>query len=186
MGVNRTMADKKTILEQKVAILKGIAHPVRLAVVEALADHEMCVCDIANALSMTKSSISHQLSTLRRSGIVKCKKVGKEVAILQDLQGPKIRLGDLVDNNFPVQDGDEIVLDFAVKEHDGGNTLPVQYNLAEKVKVGEPVFIFDGKVRSEVIEIPSETAIKLKVHNKGTLMSRKGLNLPDTDFGGDF
>lgn len=39
----------------------------------------MCVCDIANALSMTKSSISHQLSTLRRSGIVKCKKVGKEV-----------------------------------------------------------------------------------------------------------
>ena len=113
------------------------------------------------------------------------KKVGKEVAILQDLQGPKIRLGDLVNNNFPVQEGDEIVLDFAVKEHDGGSVLPVQYNLAEKVKVGELVFIFDGKVRSEVIEILSETAIKLKIHNKGTLMSRKGLNLPDTDFGGD-
>ena len=80
------------------------------------------------------------------------KKVGKEVAILQDLQGPKIRLGDLVNNNFPVQEGDEIVLDFAVKEHDGGSVLPVQYNLAEKVKVGELVFIFDGKVRSEVIE----------------------------------
>lgn len=113
------------------------------------------------------------------------KKVGREVAILQDLQGPKIRLGDLVNNNFPVQEGDEIVLDFAVKEHDGGSVLPVQYNLAEKVKVGELVFIFDGKVRSEVIEILSETAIKLKIHNKGTLMSRKGLNLPDTDFGGD-
>ena len=113
------------------------------------------------------------------------KRLGKEVAILQDLQGPKIRLGDLVNNNFPVQEGDEIVLDFAVKEHDGGSVLPVQYNLAEKVKVGELVFIFDGKVRSEVIEILSETAIKLKIHNKGTLMSRKGLNLPDTDFGGD-
>ncbi|NLW62214.1 MAG: ArsR family transcriptional regulator, partial [Synergistaceae bacterium] len=40
------MVDKKSILDQKVAILKGIAHPVRLAVVEALADSEMCVCDI--------------------------------------------------------------------------------------------------------------------------------------------
>ena len=39
----------------------------------------MCVCDIANAISMTKSSVSHQLATLRRSGIVKCNKVGKEV-----------------------------------------------------------------------------------------------------------
>ena len=39
----------------------------------------MCVCDLANVLSMSKSSVSHQLSTLRRSGIVKCKKIGKEV-----------------------------------------------------------------------------------------------------------
>ena len=112
-------------------------------------------------------------------------KLGKNVAILQDLQGPKIRLGDIVDNRFEVVEGDELVLDYAVKEHDGSATLPVQYNLAAKVKVGEPVFIFDGKVRTEVVEVVSDTAIKLKVLNKGTLMSRKGLNLPDTDFGGD-
>ena len=41
----------------------------------------MCVCDIANVLGMSKSSISHQLGTLRRSGIVKCRKSGKEVFI---------------------------------------------------------------------------------------------------------
>ncbi|MDO4872359.1 MAG: pyruvate kinase [bacterium] len=112
-------------------------------------------------------------------------KLGKNVAILQDLQGPKIRLGDLVDNRFDVAEGDEIVLDYAIEAHDGSANLPVQYNLAEKVKVGEPVFIFDGKVRTEVVEVQSNTAIKLRVLNKGTLMSRKGLNLPDTDFGGD-
>ena len=112
-------------------------------------------------------------------------KLGKNVAILQDLQGPKIRLGDIVDNRFDVVEGDELVLDYAIQQHDGSANLPVQYNLAEKVKVGEPVYIFDGKVRTEVIEILSGTAIKLKVLNKGTLMSRKGLNLPDTDFGGD-
>lgn len=113
------------------------------------------------------------------------KKVGKPVAILQDLQGPKIRLGALQDNHFSVKRGDEIILDHAVVEHDGSATLPVQYNLAEKVKVGEPIYIFDGKVRTTVIEITSDTAIKLRVENDGTLMSKKGINLPDTDFGGD-
>ncbi|MES2630488.1 MAG: pyruvate kinase [Patescibacteria group bacterium] len=109
-------------------------------------------------------------------------KIGKPVAILQDLQGPKIRLG-MLNENTPVKTGDEIILDFAA-EHNGF-TFPVQYNLAEKVKVGEPIYIFDGKVRTTVIEIPSETAIKLRVENDGTLMSKKGINLPDTDFGGD-
>lgn len=108
--------------------------------------------------------------------------VGKPVAILQDLQGPKIRLG-MLNENLDVKTGDEIILDSAA-EHDG-YTLPVQYNLATKVKVGEPVYIFDGKVRTTVVDIPSETAIKLRVENDGTLMSKKGINLPDTDFGGD-
>lgn len=110
-------------------------------------------------------------------------KLERPVAILQDLQGPKIRLGVLNDNNQPVKKGDEIVLDYAA-EHDG-LTMPVQYNLAEKVKVGEPIYLFDGKIRTTVIDIPSKTAIKLRVENDGTLMSKKGINLPDTDFGGD-
>jgi pyruvate kinase len=109
--------------------------------------------------------------------------LGKPVAILQDLQGPKIRLGNLLEN-IRVEAGDELVLDHAA-EHDGSHTLPVQYNLAEKVKPGEPLYIFDGKIRTTVLEIASETAIKVRVENAGTLMSRKGINLPDTDFGGD-
>ena len=112
-------------------------------------------------------------------------RVGKSVAILQDLQGPKIRLGALVDNKFEVKKGDEIILDHAVEEHDGSSRLPVQYNLADKVKEGEPIYIFDGKVRTTVLGIDSETAIRLRVENDGTLMSKKGINLPDTDFGGD-
>ncbi len=110
-------------------------------------------------------------------------KLERPVAILQDLQGPKIRLGVLNDNSQPVKKGDEIVLDYAA-EHNG-LTMPVQYNLAEKVKVGEPIYLFDGKIRTTVVDIPSKTAIKLRVENDGTLMSKKGINLPDTDFGGD-
>ena len=110
---------------------------------------------------------------------------GKHVAILQDLQGPKIRLGILKDNMLNVKPGDVLTLDHAVKEHDGGTTLPVQFNLAEKMKVGEPLYMFDGKVQSVVKEIPSDTAVRVEIQNTGFLMSRKGLNLPDTDFGGD-
>ncbi|MDR2063268.1 MAG: pyruvate kinase [Candidatus Nomurabacteria bacterium] len=109
----------------------------------------------------------------------------KNVAIIQDLQGPKIRLGELKDNHLLVKKDDDLVLDYAAGTHDGGLTLPVQYNLADKVKVGDPVFIFDGKIKTKVTEIVSETAIKLRVENDGFLMSKKGLNLPETDFGGD-
>lgn len=107
---------------------------------------------------------------------------GKPVAILQDLQGPKIRIG-MLNENIEVKKGDILTLDHAANHE--GLTLPIQYNLAEKVKVGEPIYIFDGKVRTHVIEISSETAIKVEVENNGVLMSKKGINLPDTDFGGD-
>ena len=110
---------------------------------------------------------------------------GKPVAILQDLQGPKIRLGILKDNMLTVKTGDMLVLDSSIGEHDGSFNLPVQYNLAEKMQVGEPLYMFDGKVKSVVRDIVSPTAIKVEILNDGFLMSRKGLNLPDTDFGGD-
>ena len=113
------------------------------------------------------------------------RQIGRPVAILQDLQGPKIRLGVLKDNHFDVKAGSEIVLDYTVQEHDGSANLPIQYNLADKVKVGEPVYLFDGKIRGHMIERVSDTAIKVRIDNDGFLMSRKGLNLPDTDFGGD-
>ncbi len=112
-------------------------------------------------------------------------KKGRSVAILQDLQGPKIRLGIIKDNRLDLKKDDEVVLQYGDFEHDGGLTVPVQYNLAEKVKVGEPLSMFDGKVKAEVIEIVSSEAIKIRILNDGFVMSHKGLNLPDTDFGGD-
>lgn len=110
---------------------------------------------------------------------------GRSVAMIQDLQGPKIRLGLVKNNHYDIKEGDEIILDASIKEHKKGNILPVQYNLAAKVKAGEPIFMFDGKIRTHVTEIVSETAIKVVAENDGFVMNNKGLNLPDTDFGGD-
>ena len=58
---------------------KLIGDNTRCKILYILNEHEMCVGDIANILDMTKSSISHQLAILRRSGIVRCRKEGKEV-----------------------------------------------------------------------------------------------------------
>lgn len=63
---------------------KILGDTTRVKILFALDKNEMCVCDIANVLGMSKSSISHQLGTLRRSGIVKCRKTGKEVFYMLD------------------------------------------------------------------------------------------------------
>ncbi|MBE6708148.1 MAG: winged helix-turn-helix transcriptional regulator [Ruminococcaceae bacterium] len=58
---------------------KILGDSTRCKIIFALLDHEMCVCDIANVLCMTKSSISHQLSKMKDSSIVKCRRDGKSV-----------------------------------------------------------------------------------------------------------
>ena len=109
-------------------------------------------------------------------------KLNKPVAILQDLQGPKVRLGNL-NHNVPVQKDDEIILGYGSEHH--GLALPVQYNLADKVQVGEKLFFCDGAIRGEMVERVSDTSIRVRIENAGILAKNKGINLPDTDFAGD-
>lgn len=139
-----------------------------------------------NGVNGFRLNCSHGSDEERDQQIEWIRQASKEnkraVAVLQDLQGPKIRLGILKDN-VTVVAGDELIL--AYQGEHNGLTIPVQYNLAEKVKPGEVLYIFDGKIQTEVTEIMNETAIKVRVGNDGVLMSRKGINLPDTDFGGD-
>lgn len=58
---------------------KIMGDTTRAKILFALDQNEMCVCDIANVLGMSKSSISHQLGTLRHMNIVRCRKEGKTV-----------------------------------------------------------------------------------------------------------
>lgn len=70
---------EKELFNKLAEFFKMIGDPTRTKILFALDQNEMCVCDIANVLGMTKSSISHQLATLKQSGIVKYRKEGKEV-----------------------------------------------------------------------------------------------------------
>lgn len=70
---------EEDVLNKMADFFSILGDTTRVKILDALDENELCVCDIANVLNMSKSSISHQLGTLRRSGIVKCRKVGKEV-----------------------------------------------------------------------------------------------------------
>ena len=65
-------------------LFKILGDLTRIKILWTLDNIEMCVCDIANVLNMTKSSISHQLAILRTAGIVKYRKSGKEVYYMLD------------------------------------------------------------------------------------------------------
>jgi pyruvate kinase len=124
--------------------------------------------------------VSQQIKWIREIAVSE----QRNVSILADLQGPKIRLGNLKDDmKYEVKAGDELNLTYGI-EHDGSNNLPSQYDLSQKVKVGERLYIFDGKVSSLVTEINGKT-VKVAVKNDGYFTSRKGINLPDTDFTGE-
>lgn len=64
---------------QVTTFFKVLGDPTRLRIIWALEQHELCVCDIANILNMTKSAVSHQLSTLRNAKLVKYRRAGKTV-----------------------------------------------------------------------------------------------------------
>lgn len=71
-------------LEKLSELFKILEDRTRIKILWVLDQNEMCVCDIASVLEMTKSSISHQLAILRMAGIVKYRRSGKEVYYMLD------------------------------------------------------------------------------------------------------
>ena len=77
-SVTAEMLGKETF-DKLADFFKVLGDNTRIRIVWALDQNELCVCDIANILGMTKSAVSHQLGTLRNAKLVKFRKVGKTV-----------------------------------------------------------------------------------------------------------
>jgi len=102
------------------------------------------------------------------------------IAILGDLQGPKLRVGEIANNSLPVKEGDILTL---TNEKVIGTMekIYVSYpNLAGDVVVGNIIMIDDGKIELMVDQIMPNGDVKVKVRLGGIISSKKGLNLPDT------
>src|ERR1700712_408058 len=102
------------------------------------------------------------------------------IAILGDLQGPKLRVGEIENNSLPVVAGD--ILTFTNEKLVGNkDRIYVSYpNLHEDVKLGNIIMIDDGKLEVKVIDIAKNNDVKVEVILGGVISSKKGINLPDT------
>ncbi len=137
----------------------------------------------ANGLRLNFSHGEHeerikQIKWIRKAS----KELKKPVAIIQDLQGPKIRLGDF-DGVIPIQRGQNLRFKLN-SDYERSGIIPTQYDLSKKVKRGERILLFDGKVVTTVTSV-KDGVVYVETLNEGILLKRKGINLPDTDFGGD-
>ncbi len=103
---------------------------------------------------------------------------GKEIGILQDLGGPKIRLGQVSGGKKTLKHGERVTL--VPGEYAEGDAIPVNYpDLIEDIEVGNRVLLADGTVELTVEEKRDKSAV-CEVVVGGVIYSRKGVNLPSS------
>jgi pyruvate kinase len=103
-----------------------------------------------------------------------------KVAILYDLQGPKMRIGDVENNQILLKEESKVVLTIS-KFLGTAERLQIKYPLFhDDVNVGDTVLIDDGKIELQVIEKSPAEEVTAKVIHGGILSSKKGINLPYT------
>lgn len=102
------------------------------------------------------------------------------VGILADLQGPKIRIGNIESKEVLLEAGKEII--FTTEKCPGtAERVYISYeNFPKEVKAGERILLDDGKLVLEVVSTDRQREVRLKIIFGGVLSSKKGVNLPDT------
>ena len=132
-------------------------------------------------LNFSHGSHEYHLETLNNIRTA-MKNTGKTVGILQDISGPKVRIGD-VKEPFELHRDDIITFlkddMIGYKRGDKDYVVSINYpDILDKVKINEYIYLYDGTIRAKVIET-GET-VKARIENHGILGSKKGVNFPNT------
>ncbi len=135
-------------------------------------------------LNFSHGSHEYHLDTLNNIRTA-MKNLNTSVGVLQDISGPKIRVGDLKED-FNLKPNDIITFkkEDTVGYKDGENTYVVSINypdILSKLNVGEYIYLYDGTIRAKVIQVKDK--VQAKIENSGVLSSRKGVNFPNTEIG---
>jgi pyruvate kinase len=128
---------------------------------------------------MNFSHCTYDEFTTRKKHLQKiAKKTGKKVEILQDLKGPRIRVGDLPEEGIELQEGEVAV--FSTKQEKDSDVIFIDApHLHLDIKKGHPLYLASGEMELVVRKI-SGSKIFADVVRGGILYSRKGVNVPDT------
>lgn len=106
-----------------------------------------------------------------------CVELNLPLAILVDLQGPKIRIGELIRPSIEIKTGEKI--EITIDDIKGNkHIISTSYkNIVDDAHIGEPILINDGLIKLKIIE-KKQRSIICEIENGGTLSPRKGMNLP--------
>jgi pyruvate kinase len=108
------------------------------------------------------------------------KELGSNVTLLGDLQGPKIRIGEL-ENDIELKKNQSLSICSNLSESNGIDKIFISYpSFAKDVKPGENILVDDGKLIFKVISTNKKDTVDIKVVQEGVLKPRKGVNLPNT------
>jgi pyruvate kinase len=111
--------------------------------------------------------------------------MGRPLAIALDTKGPEIRTGNTVgDVDIPISAGTEMTIttneEYATKCDD--KIMYIDYkNLPKVIEKGRVIYVDDGVLSFQVLDIPDDKTVKVKCLNNGKISSKKGVNLPKTD-----
>ncbi len=145
---------------------------------------EMIAKLIAAGMNVARLNFSHGTPEYQRELIRKLKRVrkalNKPVAILQDLQGPKIRIGLIEAGIVQLQPGQKFILTSEIVPGDAAKASVSLKSLPQEVKTGHPILLADGNIELRVEKVvPPE--IHCRVIVGGQLSSHKGINLPGSE-----
>lgn len=134
---------------------------------------------ILNGVNVCRLNFSHGNLEQKKEAIDLIRKVSAKlkinVAILADLPGPKIRLGE-IDGVFKINKGDVLTFGTNGKTH-----LPIQFDFTKDVLPNQKIYLNDGLVSLTILST-KDGVVTAKALNSGWVTSRKGINLPETFF----
>lgn len=138
---------------------------------------------IEAGMNVARLNFSHGDYSFHKATIEKIRKIAERlkipVAILQDLPGPKIRIGEMAQKRVRLQHGRPFIL--TTRDIPGSETgVSVDYpGLTRSLKKGDPVLLGDGEIELEAVEI-SKDEVKCRIVVGGILGSHKGIHFPQS------
>ncbi|MGB2013849.1 MAG: pyruvate kinase [Flavobacteriales bacterium] len=139
---------------------------------------------IQAGMNVARLNFSHGEHAIHGQTIANVRKVdeklGTHTALLADLQGPKLRIGELEGGQIDLVKGEELVIRTGKETGTLGVVYTNYMQFARDVKAGEPVLMDDGKLELRVLETDGKGEVRCEVVHGGVLKPRKGINLPST------
>ena len=139
---------------------------------------------IQAGMNVARLNFSHGEHAIHGQTIANVRKVdeklGTHTALLADLQGPKLRIGELEGGQIDLVKGEELVIRTGKETGTSGVVYTSYMQFARDVKAGEPVLMDDGKLELRVLETDGKGEVRCEVVHGGVLKPRKGINLPST------